>query len=146
MFVDWYVLVLVVLGFALVARDNVHADRRIDQLMIKVRQLEHHAPRNLDDFDTPMADRVKILEQEVFGQTHPDIDYADPNKIWARLWDLEDRVLAAGNWLKPDSLNLFDNFLDENEEPDDDLSKLTRVVMSAGYQLRKHKDVATNED
>ena len=39
MFVEWFVLVLVVLGFALVLRDNVHADRRIDELMIRRKDL-----------------------------------------------------------------------------------------------------------
>lgn len=146
MFVDSFVLVLVVAAFVLLIRAHLHHDRRIEQLMIKVRQLEHHAPRDLDGFDTPLVDRVRDLEQEVFSQMHPDIDGVDPTRIQARLWDLEDRVDAASRWLRPENLNLFDKRFDEGEEPPNDLYKLTSVVMSAGYQLGKHKNIATDED
>ena len=146
MFVDSFVLVLVVAAFVLLIRAHLHHDRRIEQLLIKVRQLEHHAPRDLDDFDTPMVDRVRDLEQEVFSQMHPDIDGVDPNRIQARLWDLEDRVDAASSWLQPENLKLFDKRFDEGEEPTDDLYKLTNVVMSAGYQLGQHKNIATDAD
>ena len=97
MFVDWFLLVLLVFMFVVLYRDNVRLDEEIGRLMMKVHQLEHHVPLNLDDVDTALANRVRDLEQEVFAQTHPGIDYADPNKIWARLWDLEDRVEAVEN-------------------------------------------------
>lgn len=135
MFVDWFVLVLVVFGFVVLYRDNVRLDEEIARLMITVRQLEHHVPLNLDDVDTALANRVRDLEQEVFAQTHPDIDYADPNKIWARLWDLEDRVEAAARRLRPSAV-----LADDDSNLDDQLFTFRSAVMGAGYALGKQKD------
>ena len=135
MFVDWFVLVLVVLGFALVLRDNVHADRRIDELMIKVHQLEYQVPPDLDGIDTTLANRVGKLECEVFPQLHNDIDYSKLNYIYARLWDLEDRVEAAARRLRPSAV-----LADDDSNLDDQLFTFRSAVMGAGYALGKQKD------
>ncbi|MDA9681337.1 hypothetical protein N9U03_00140 [bacterium] len=97
MFVDWFLLVLVVFMFVVLYRDNVRLDEEIGRLMMKVHQLEHHVPLNLDDVDTALATRVRKLEHEIFPQPHQGIDYSKLNYIYARLWDLEDRVEAIEN-------------------------------------------------
>lgn len=138
MYIDWFVLVLVVLGFALVLRDNtVHADRRIDELMIKVHQLEYQVPPELNGIDTTLANRVRELEREVFPQLHNDIDYSKLNYIYARLWDLEDRVEAAARRLTPSAV-----LADDDSNLDDQLCTFRSAVMGAGYALGKQKDWA----
>ena len=135
MFVDWFVLILVVFTFVVLIRDNARLDKNIGQLMMKVHQLEHHVPLNLDDVDTALATRVRELEREVFPQLHNDSDYSKLNYIYARLWDLEDRVEAAARRLRPSAV-----LADEDSNLDDQLFTFRSAVMGAGYALGKQKD------
>lgn len=140
MFIDGYVLIATLIAFFFLFRYVSNLNDRVDRLITNVRQLEHHAPQNLDDFDNPLVNRVSDLEQEVFCQTHPDIDYAHAKSFGARLQDLEHRVEAAGDWLRPKNLALVDDWLGEEGKSRDDLDNLTSVVMSAGSMLRGHKE------
>ena len=143
MFVEWYVLVfficLILILFRLFSAMNI-LNQKVEKLVTKIKQLEHHAPNNLQDFDTPLVNRLIDLEKEVFNQTHPNIDYDDPKRIRERLLDLEQRVDSAGRWLREENLDLLDDVGEQNYSSNDDVTRLTKVVMSAGYQLRKNKN------
>ena len=141
MFIDGYVLIATLIAFFFLFRYVSNLNDRVDRLITTVRQLERHAPQNLEDFfDNPLVNRVSDLEEEVFCQTHPDIDFAHAKSFGARLRDLEYRVEQAGNWLRLKNLAEMDDWLGEEGKPRDDLDNLTSVVMSAGSMLRGHKE------